>query len=115
MAMVIVLGGLMSPMRAHLSIATTALILVVPVVIAVAIDGVVSGLVATTAGFFVYDFVFIPPYYTLSMGAAQNWLALGVAFPPPSTDERMYSRPIYLQFVLPAPFSPPLNPGGHDT
>ena len=30
------------------------------------------------AGFFVYDLVFIPPYGTLTVGAAENWVALGV-------------------------------------
>ena len=75
---VVVLSAVMFPLRGHLSVATTALVLVVPVVIGVAIGGFVAGVVATTAGFFVYDFVFIPPYYTLSVGAAQNWTALGV-------------------------------------
>jgi len=32
--------------------------------------------VAVVGGFFAYDFFFIPPYYTLSVGAAQNWVAL---------------------------------------
>jgi two-component system sensor histidine kinase KdpD len=30
------------------------------------------------AGFLVYDYVFIPPYYTLAVGTLQNWAALGV-------------------------------------
>ena len=30
------------------------------------------------AGFFVYDLVFIPPYGTLTVGDAENWVALGV-------------------------------------
>ena len=77
-AMVIGLGAAMFPLRGHLSIATTALILVIPVVIAVAIGGVVAGIVATAAGFLVYDFIFIPPYNTLYVGAAENWVALGV-------------------------------------
>ena len=68
----------MFPLRSHLSVATTALVLVIPVVVAVAVGGFPAGLVGTAAGFLVYDFVFIPPYYTLSVGAAQNWTALGV-------------------------------------
>ena len=75
---VVVLGAFMFPLRAHLSVATTALVLVVPVVAAVAVGGFPAGVVAVVAGFLVYDFVFIPPYYTLSVGAAQNWVALGV-------------------------------------
>lgn len=68
----------MFPLRSHLSVATTALVLVVPVVVGVAAGGFMAGIVATATGFLVYDFVFIPPYYTLSVGAAQNWTALGV-------------------------------------
>jgi len=76
--LVVALGGAMFPLRSHLSVATTALVLVVPVVVGVAVGGFAAGIVAITAGFLVYDFVFIPPYYTLSVGAAQNWTALGV-------------------------------------
>jgi two-component system sensor histidine kinase KdpD len=68
----------MLPLRSHLSVATTALVLVVPVVAGVAIGGFPVGVVAVAAGFLAYDYVFIPPYYTLSVGAAQNWTALGV-------------------------------------
>ena len=78
MGMVVALGAVMFAVRSHLSVATTALVLVVPVVAAVAIGGFTAGVVATAAGFLVYDFVFIPPYYTLYVGAAQNWVALGV-------------------------------------
>ncbi len=68
----------MFPLRSHLSVATTALVFVVPVVVGVAVGGFTAGVAATAAGFLVYDFVFIPPYYTLYVGAAQNWTALGV-------------------------------------
>jgi two-component system sensor histidine kinase KdpD len=71
-------GASMVPLRAHLSVATDALVLVVPVVVGVAIGGFFAGVVVTAMGFLVYDYVFIPPYYTLSVGAAQNWTALGV-------------------------------------
>ena len=70
--------GAMLPMRSHLSIATTALILVVPVVIGVVIGGFTAGLLSVAAGFLVYDYFFIPPYLTLWVGAPQNWAALGV-------------------------------------
>ena len=66
------------PARTDLSIATVGLIMVVPVVGAVVAGGYVAGVVAVAAGFLAWDFVFIPPYYTLSVGAAQNWVALGV-------------------------------------
>lgn len=76
--LVAVLGAAMLPLRSHLSVATTGLVLVVPVVIGVALGGFVSGVVAVTAGFVVYDVVFIPPYYTLTVGTAENWVALVV-------------------------------------
>src|SRR5262249_33247776 len=48
------LTSAMLPLRANLSIATTALILVVPVVIGVVIGGFVAGVVSVAAGFVVY-------------------------------------------------------------
>lgn len=80
-AAVVLTAGLavaLLPLRSHLSVATVALVLVVPVVVGVAVGGFAAGAVATALGFLTYDFVFIPPYYTLSVGTAQNWTALGV-------------------------------------
>jgi len=78
LAAVAVLAAAMAPLRDHLSVATTALVLVVPVVVGVVMGGFVAGAVAVVAGFIVDDLVFIPPYGTLSVGAAENWAALGV-------------------------------------
>jgi two-component system, OmpR family, sensor histidine kinase KdpD len=72
------LTGAMLPMRGSLSIATTALVLVVPVVIGVVTGGFAVGVISVIAGFLVYDYFFIPPYLTLWVGAPQNWAALGV-------------------------------------
>jgi two-component system, OmpR family, sensor histidine kinase KdpD len=68
----------MLPLRSHLSIATAALILVVPVVIGVVSGGFTAGAASVIAGFLVYDFFFIRPYLTLWVGAPQNWVAAGV-------------------------------------
>jgi two-component system sensor histidine kinase KdpD len=68
----------MLPLRAHLGVATPGLVLVVPVVAGVIAGGYRGGGLSVAAGFLVYDFVFVPPYYTLTVGAAQNWVALGV-------------------------------------
>jgi two-component system sensor histidine kinase KdpD len=68
----------MLPLRSHLSVATTALVLVVPVVVGVVIGGFAAGVLSVIAGFLVYDFFFIKPYLTLWVGAPQNWAALGV-------------------------------------
>jgi two-component system sensor histidine kinase KdpD len=76
--LVLALTAAMLPVRSHLSVATTALVLVIPVVVGVAVGGFAAGVIAAAAGFLVYDLVFIPPYYTLSVGAAQGWVALAV-------------------------------------
>jgi len=68
----------MVPVRGHIGVATSALVLVVPVVLGVAVGGFVSGVVAVVAGFLAYDLLFIPPYDTLTVGATRNWLALAV-------------------------------------
>jgi two-component system sensor histidine kinase KdpD len=72
------LSAAMVPVRAHLSIATAGLVLVIPVVVGVITGGYPGGLAAVVAGFFLYDLLFVPPYYTLAVGAAENWVALGV-------------------------------------
>ena len=73
-----VLTAAMLPLRSHLSIASTALILTVPVVVGVVLGGFLSGVLSVVVGFLVYDFFFIPPYLTLWVGATENWIALGV-------------------------------------
>lgn len=73
-----VLTVIMAPLRSHISIATPALVLVIPVVTGVAIGGFASGAVAVVAGFFVYDIAFIPPYGRLGVGAPENWVPLAV-------------------------------------
>jgi two-component system sensor histidine kinase KdpD len=77
-ALTVGLGAAMIPLRSHLSIATAGLVLVVPVVAGVMTGGYVGGVVSVVAGFLVFDYVFVPPYYTLSVGAAENWAALAV-------------------------------------
>ncbi len=76
--LVAVLSAAMVPLRDHLSVASAGLVLVVPVVAAVVVGGLAAGVVAVGAGFVAYDLVFIPPYGTLAVGAAQNWVALVV-------------------------------------
>ncbi len=72
------LGAIMLTFRSDLSVSTAALVLVIPVVAGALIGGFRAGATSVVAGFFVYDFFFIPPYNTLSIGAAQNWVAIGV-------------------------------------
>jgi len=72
------LGAALLPLRSHVSVSTTALVLVVPVVVGAVIGGFTAGAVTVAAGFLIYDFAFIPPYNTLHVGAAENWTALVV-------------------------------------
>jgi two-component system, OmpR family, sensor histidine kinase KdpD len=72
------LGAGMVPLRAHLSIATAALVFVLPVVAGVIIGGFRAGVASVAAGFLVYDFAFIPPYNRLSVASSQDWVALVV-------------------------------------
>ena len=53
--------AVMVPLRDHLSLATPALVLVVPVVAGTVVGGFGAGVVAVAAGFLAYDFFFIPP------------------------------------------------------
>jgi two-component system, OmpR family, sensor histidine kinase KdpD len=78
LSLVVIAVAAMVPLRAHLAVATDALIFVIPIVVGVAIGGFVSGSIGAAAGFLAYDFFFIPPYNTLSVGGAQNWVALVV-------------------------------------
>ena len=64
--------------RPHLSVATAALVLVVPVVVGVATGGFAAGATAAAVGFLCYDWFFIPPYGTLTVSSPQDWVALGV-------------------------------------
>ena len=68
----------MLPFRAQVNVAAAALVLVLPVVGAMVVGGAWVGLLAVVIGFVVLDVAFIPPYGTLAVGSAQNWLALGV-------------------------------------
>jgi two-component system sensor histidine kinase KdpD len=75
------LGALMAvllPFRTSLSIAIPALVFVLPAVVGVVIGGFWVGVVGAAAGFLVYDWFFLPPYDTLTVRSAQNWIALVV-------------------------------------
>jgi two-component system sensor histidine kinase KdpD len=71
-------GAALLPIRSHISVSTAALVLVVPVVVGAVLGGFVAGAFSVVAGFLVYDYAFVPPYKTLTVGTAQNWAALVV-------------------------------------
>ncbi|MDA8398703.1 MAG: ATP-binding protein [Actinomycetota bacterium] len=72
------LGALMLPMRAHMPVATAALVLVLPVVAGVAVGGLLPGIVGVASSFFVYEMFFMRPYGTLPVGNFRGWVTLGV-------------------------------------
>jgi two-component system sensor histidine kinase KdpD len=76
--MVGLFSALLIPLRSHVPPASIALILVVPLVTSIAIGGISAGIIVTIAGFGAYDLFFIPPYGTLAVGTASNWIPLGV-------------------------------------
>jgi len=72
----VALGAAMVPFRSHLSVAAAATTLVLPVVAGVIVGGFAAGVVSVAAGFLVYDFLFLPPYYRLSVASPRNWETL---------------------------------------
>jgi two-component system sensor histidine kinase KdpD len=78
LVLIAVLSAVMLPFRSHLSVATPALVLVIPVVLGVTYGGFGAGVVGVVAGFVAYDLLFIPPYGSLRVGVGQDWVALVV-------------------------------------
>jgi two-component system sensor histidine kinase KdpD len=80
----VALGGLgaltllMLPWRAHLSVATPALVFIIPVILGAVVGGMGPGVVGSIAGFLLYDVVFLPPYGKLTVQRADNWISLVV-------------------------------------
>jgi two-component system sensor histidine kinase KdpD len=72
------LGGVLVPFRSDIGSSTAALVLVIPVVVGAVIGGFPAGASSVVAGFLIYDYGFVPPYNTLSVGTTQNWTALVV-------------------------------------
>ena len=77
-ALSVAAGLAMVPIRSHVSVATPALILVLPVIAAVIVGGLVAGSISVVAGFVVYDYLFLPPYNQLSVEHPEDLVALVV-------------------------------------
>ena len=69
-------GLVMLTLRSHVSSTTVALIFVIPVVAGVVFGGLLTGIMSTLTSALVFDYWFLHPYGTLSIGTAQNWIAL---------------------------------------
>jgi two-component system sensor histidine kinase KdpD len=70
--------GVLFAVRPHLAVATAALVLVVPVLVGVSVGGFTAGVLSAAVGFVVFDWFFVPPFGTLSVGRAEDWVALVV-------------------------------------
>ena len=75
---VAVVTAVLLPWRAQMNVATATLLLIVPGVLTEVVAGFTAGMVTVVASALVLDFVFIPPYGTLSIGTSQNWVGFGV-------------------------------------
>jgi two-component system, OmpR family, sensor histidine kinase KdpD len=74
---------LLNLLRLYLSSSSAALLYLIPVVFSAALFGRLSGITASVFSFFMFNFLFIPPVYTLHVAQPQDLLAvvvfLGVA------------------------------------
>lgn len=77
-ASALAVGGILLPFRTQVGSPTTALFLVIPVVVGALIGGFPAGAASVAAGFLIYDYAFVPPYKTLSVDTTQNWATLVV-------------------------------------
>jgi K+-sensing histidine kinase KdpD len=66
------------PVRAHVTRATPALVLVLAVVIAGLVGRGVAAVVTAVLAAAVYNLAFIPPFWTLKVNVADDWVALAV-------------------------------------
>jgi two-component system sensor histidine kinase KdpD len=66
------------PFRSDMTVATAALVLVVPVALGVAVGGFSAVPVGVVAGFLTFDFFFIPPYSTFYVTEWEDWISLVV-------------------------------------
>lgn len=66
------------PLRSKVNVSTVTLIFIIPAIAAEVAGGIVAGFTTVGISALVLDFYFIPPYGTLSIGSAQNWVGLGV-------------------------------------
>lgn len=70
--------AVMLPLRGHLGAASPALVLVLPVLVAVSLGGFAPGAFVAGCGFLVYDWCFVTPYSTLNVSRPEDWVALGI-------------------------------------
>ncbi len=65
------------PFREYLNSTEVSLTLLLVVLFASTLFGSVAGLAASIAGILCFNFIFLPPFNTLSISGAENWVAFG--------------------------------------
>lgn len=70
------LSALMLPLRGHTDLEAAALVLIVPTVLGAELGGLPSGIVAVAAGMIAFDFVFLPPFFGVSLAHVSDWVLL---------------------------------------
>jgi K+-sensing histidine kinase KdpD len=78
-ALVVVVTAALVPLRADITRAAPALVLVIAVVVAGLIGGRIAAVVTASVGVFAFNMAFIPPYWTLAIDVVEDVIAL-VAF-----------------------------------
>jgi two-component system sensor histidine kinase KdpD len=78
LATVVVASAALVPVRADVTRATPALVLVLAVVVAAVVGGSLAAAVTALVGAAAYNLVFIPPFWTFKVNVADDWVALGV-------------------------------------
>ena len=71
------LTGVMLFVRAQLEKAHVALLYLLVVLVGSSVDGSALGLTLAGSAFLLFDFLFLPPYYTLGLTNPLDWLVLG--------------------------------------
>jgi two-component system, OmpR family, sensor histidine kinase KdpD len=78
-ALVVVVTATLVPLRADITRAAPALVLVIAVVVAGLIGGRIAAILTASVGVFAFNLAFIPPYWTLAIDVVDDVIAL-VAF-----------------------------------
>src|SRR5687768_1807162 len=63
------------PFRGYANTAEVALLLVLVVLVSATLFGSRAGLLSAIAGILSFNFFLLPPFYTLSISGAENWIA----------------------------------------
>jgi two-component system sensor histidine kinase KdpD len=68
---------ILAPFHGHINATTIALALLLVVLITATFFGSRPALLASLLGVLCFNFFFLPPFYTLSIAAPENWIAFG--------------------------------------